>query len=319
VTPDARYYQLADRLRDTVVRGVTFGLHVQVGVASGDTAIQVMAGLLNDLPLLLALSANSPFWDGRWTGHHAHRVELLEGLPTGGLPPRMRSWCDYLALVKNMRAAGFIASPRDLWWDVRPSAANGTVEVRICDMPPDLPSVLALTALIQCLVHRRSAETRRVAPESDCQSLLVRQNRWRACRYGLEAEVVDPGTLQAVPVRQAIKRLVGDLRDAAVELGCVDYLESARLAASLPSGSVRQLALFEQTGDLAEVVRTLVDEGTCVPSRESAHSQAMDSWLLEDIARPRLLQPPCGNGGHADPRPQRGSAHASLRPRLASG
>ena len=108
----------------------------QCGVASGSRPICRRS---------LALSANSPFWHGRPTGHHAHRIEVLEGFPTGGLPPRLASWAEYLDLVDQLRRAGFIESHRDLWWDIRPNAENGTIEVRILDMPPDLPSVLGLT------------------------------------------------------------------------------------------------------------------------------------------------------------------------------
>jgi glutamate---cysteine ligase / carboxylate-amine ligase len=260
ITPRERYYQLADLLRETVVRPVTFGLHVHVGVDSGDAAVRAIGRLRGYLPLLLALSANSPFWHGRWTGHHAHRIEVLEGFPTGGLPPRMHSWDEYTELVGRLRAAGFIATHRELWWDARPNAENGTVEVRICDMPPDLPGVLGLTALIQCLVRRLSRESDPGLDESECDSLIVRQNRWRACRYGLGAELVEPTTLETVPARQAVERLVGQLRGVAADLGCDRHLESVLEMAARPNGSECQLALFERTGDLAEVVRRLVGE-----------------------------------------------------------
>src|SRR5262249_46857060 len=151
-------YKLAELLQETVVRPVTFGLHVHVGVDSGDKAILIGQRIQPQLPVLLAMSANSPFWHGRMTGHHAHRTEVLEAFPTGGSMPPLESWRDYLDLVARMEEAGFIASPKDLWWDVRPSAENGTIEVRICDMPPDLTDLLGLTAIIQCLVQRISDE-----------------------------------------------------------------------------------------------------------------------------------------------------------------
>src|SRR5205085_5456310 len=118
ITPDERYYRLAEQLRETVIRPVTFGLHVHVGVESGDRAVAVCDRLRHHLPVLLALSANSPFWQGRLTGHHAHRIEVLEGIPTGGPPPRLRTWDGYLDLVARLRAAVFIESHRELWWDV---------------------------------------------------------------------------------------------------------------------------------------------------------------------------------------------------------
>jgi carboxylate-amine ligase len=262
ITPDDRYYKLAALLRETVVRPVTFGLHVHVGVDSGDTAIRTIGRLRRYLPLLLALSANSPFWHGRRTGHHAHRIEVLEGFPTGGLPPRMRTWEQYLRLVERLRSGGFIESTHDLWWDARPNAENGTVEVRICDMPADLPSVLRLTALIQCLVHRLSLQASRELGDSECRSLIIRQNRWRACRFGMGAELVDPVTLEAVPVLRAVEGLTTRLEPAAVALGCPEYLAELHASASRPVGSERQVSLYEETHDLRAVVRRLADESS---------------------------------------------------------
>jgi carboxylate-amine ligase len=259
ITPDDRYFALADLLQETVIRPVTFGLHVHVGVPSGDVAIATIARLETYLPLLLALSANSPFWHGRFTGHHAHRVEILEGLPTGGLPPRMRGWDDYLRLVDQMRTAGFIDSERELWWDARPNAENGTIEVRICDMPPDLPTLAAECALIQCLVHELAYATDDELSEPPCGSVMIRQNRWRACRYGMDAELVDPSTLHAVSARDALKTLVSRLQPMAAKLGCAGYLDSMRGRIAQPTGSERQIALFQQTGDLRESVRAFVD------------------------------------------------------------
>jgi carboxylate-amine ligase len=258
ITPQQRYGRLADWLGEAILRPVTFGLHVHVGVDSGDKAIQVGERLLEFLPVLLALSANSPFWHGRLTGYHAHRIEMLESTPTGGPPPRMRSWREYKALVDRLRAAGFIESRRELWWDVRPNADNGTVEVRICDMPSNLPDLLGLTALIQCLVSRLAAEVDQGTPPRDAHPWLVRQNRWRACRYGVGAELVDPLSLEAVPARQAADRLARRLAGVANRLGCVRHLEHVRCMSGQPSGAERQIALFEETGDLAEVVRRLL-------------------------------------------------------------
>jgi carboxylate-amine ligase len=262
ITLNERNYKLVTLLRETAVRPVTFGLHVHVGVESGDAAIRAMTGIRRHLPLLLALSANSPYWHGRWTGHHAHRIEVLEGFPTGGLPPRLHSWDEYVELVRRMQAAGFIGSSKELWWDVRPNAELGTVEVRICDMPQDLASALGLTALIQCLVSRLARRSDENLAESECDSLVIRQNRWRACRYGLGAELVEPESLEPVCVRQATELIVAWLRGDAAALGCAERLESVLQIASGPSGAERQLALFKQTQDLREVVRRLTERSS---------------------------------------------------------
>jgi glutamate---cysteine ligase / carboxylate-amine ligase len=258
VTPQERYHDLINLLQETARRIVTFGLHVHVGVDSGDKAIMICDRILQYLPALLALSVNSPFWQGRNTGLHSQRSKIMETLPTAGLPPLMRNWSEYTWLVNHMVETGFIKTIREIWWDVRPHHGFGTVEVRICDMPPALDDVLGLTALIQCLVYDLSEEIDRGTYQFDCHPFLIRQNKWRACRYGLDAKLVDPGSLQAMEARRLVENLVERLRPRADELGCAPYLELVREIAAQPTGSVRQLKVFEETNNLAEVVRRML-------------------------------------------------------------
>ena len=239
-----------------MVRPVTFGLHVHVGVDSGDKAIRIGHRIQRYLPILLAMSANSPFWQGRATGHHAHRIEVLEGFPTGGMMPALGTWAEFLELLGQMQAAGFVESHRELWWDVRPNAENGTIEVRICDMPADLPDVLGLTATIQCLVQSLSEEIDRgtkgsVAPAPDPPESvagLPLRNRGR---------VGDPGTAGARPARG--RRFVDPPVRGALDPARLSPADRTRGPAMTgrPTGSERQLLLHREVGDLAEVVRRL--------------------------------------------------------------
>jgi glutamate---cysteine ligase / carboxylate-amine ligase len=258
VTQLDRYLDLIDLLQETARRIITFGLHVHVGVDSGDKAIMICDRILQHLPTLLALSANSPFWQGRNTGLHSQRSKIMETLPTAGLPPLMRNWPEYVWLVNNLVDTGFIKTVRELWWDVRPHHNFGTVEVRICDMPPSLDHVLGITALIQCLVHDLSEEIDRGTYQFDCHPFLIRQNKWRACRYGMDARLVDAATHTAVPARQLVHGLVDRLRDRAQELDCTPYLGKVDEMADQPTGSVMQLHAFHETGNLAEIVRRMV-------------------------------------------------------------
>ena len=258
VTPDERYLGLVDLLQETARRLVTFGLHVHVGLDSGDMAIMICDRILPHLPMLLALSVNSPFWQGRNTGLHSHRIKIMETLPTSGLPPLMRNWSEYTWLLNHMIQTGFIKTVREIWWDVRPHHNFGTIEVRICDMPPSLHHVLGLTALIQCLVHDLSEEIDRGTYQNNCHPFLIRQNKWRACRYGMEASLVDPQTFQSIPVRKVVHRLLDRLKDRALELGCSNQLKIVRELADRPTGSVLQLETYRQTGDLAEVIRRML-------------------------------------------------------------
>lgn len=255
VTPNDRYLALIDLLQETARRLVTFGLHVHVGVDSGDKAIMICDRIMQYLPVLLALSANSPFWQARDTGLHSQRVKVMETLPTAGLPPLMRNWSEYTWLLNHMVQTGFIKTIREIWWDVRPHHNFGTVEVRICDMPPTLRHVLGLTALIQCLVFDLSQEIDRGTYQYDCHPFMVRQNKWRACRYGMEATLVDPNTFQSIPARKVVHSLVDRLADRAEELGCARYLQDVHHLAEEPTGASRQIQTYRQTGDLAEVVR----------------------------------------------------------------
>lgn len=260
ITPDERYYRLADLLQETVVRPVTFGLHVHVGVESGDRAIAVANRMQAELPILLAMSANSPFWQGRATGHHAHRIEVLEGFPTGGMMPPLSSWAEFADLLGRMKTAGFVESHRELWWDVRPSIENGTLEVRICDMPADLPDLLGLSAMIQCLVRAISEEIEADPGGSTTPAphpLLLRQNRWRACRFGPDAELVDPIALEARPARVAARELIDRLMPVADRLGCRRALAHAAAMTTRPSGSEMQLQLYRELGDMTEVLRRM--------------------------------------------------------------
>jgi carboxylate-amine ligase len=258
VTPNDRYRSLIDLLQDTARRLTTAGLHVHVGIDSGDKAIMICDRILNHLPALLALSSNSPFWLGYPTGLHSQRAKVMDDLPTAGIPPLMRNWSEYVWLLNQLVATGFIKTIREIWWDVRPHHNFGTVEVRVCDMPHDLPTVLGLTALIQCLVHDLSRQIDGGTYQFDCHPFIVRQNKWRACRYGLAADLVDPHTLRTVPARQVVRGLVERLRPVAEELGCAGYLASVLDLAGRPTGADLQLAAFEQTGDPAEVVRRML-------------------------------------------------------------
>jgi carboxylate-amine ligase len=291
ITPDDRYYKLAALLQETVVRPVTFGLHVHVGVESGDKAILIGQRIQRYLPILLAMSANSPFWHGRATGHHAHRIEVLEGFPTGGMMPPLGSWAEFEDLLARMQAAGFVESHREIWWDVRPSVDNGTIEVRICDMPADLPDLLGLTAIIQCLVQSLSEEIDGGSPGPEPHPLMVRQNRWRACRFGLDAELVDPITMEAQPARGAAEALIRRLEAISIRLGCRRQLGHALEMTVRPTGSERQLLLHREVGDMTEVVRRMAARSrlSAEPAGPNGFSGRVGGWPATSIRPPLPL------------------------------
>jgi carboxylate-amine ligase len=267
VASEPRYAALADLYQETILRQLTFGMHVHVGVASGDEATRVCDRIRDHLPVLLALSANSPFWCGRATGLLSHRIDVMGSLPTVGVPPRLGDWASYLALVEHLTDCGFIETPKDLWWDVRPSPPHGTVEVRICDMPLGLEMVLGLTAMVQCLVRVLSKDdillgTRGVSGEDDrdqdrAHLLILERNRWLAARYGLDAPLVDPGTRDKTPARVLARGLIDRLLEAGEDLGCSEFLRNLRTRTWGPNGALSQLTTYSRTGNLKEVVRVM--------------------------------------------------------------
>ncbi len=260
ITPNERYYLLVEKMQDTARRILTFGMHVHVGVDTGDKAIMLVDRLLRYLPPLLSLSANSPFWCDRDTGLHSCRSKIMETLPVAGLPPLMRNWSEYLWVVNHSLETGFINTIRDIWWDIRPHPSFGTVEVRVCDMPQNLEEVIGITAFIQCLVSKLSDNIDEGVYQHDTHPVMVKQNMWKACRYGLTSTLVDPTTHQAIKARELIDQLVEFLMPTADSLNCRKELEGVLNLTTKPNGAERQREVFQKTGDMKKVVETLVEE-----------------------------------------------------------
>lgn len=260
VTPNERYNNLVDLLQEMARRLVTFGLHVHVAVDSGDKAVMICDRMMQHLPTLLALSCSSPFWENRRTGLKSHRSKIMEGLPTAGLPTLMRNWSEYVWLVNHMVSTGFINTIREIWWDIRPHHSFGTVEVRVCDMPGNLDDVLALAALVQCLVQALSDEIDQGTYQHDCHPMMVRQNKWRACRYGTQAQLVNSYTFEVQSVSEITRMLIDRLGPTAETLGCLSHLQQVQSIADGPSWADRQEEILEKTNSPEAIVRQLTDQ-----------------------------------------------------------
>lgn len=258
ITPSPRYHKLVELMQDTARRIVTFGMHVHVGVDSGDKAVMVVDRLMRYLSTLLALSVNSPFWVGRKTGLHSQRIKIMEQLPAAGTPPILRNYSEYCWVVNQSIQSGFINSIQEIWWDVRPHPRFGTVEVRIFDIPQNLEDVLALTAMTQCLVAALSDQIDDGVYQHDIHPIVVRQNKWKAARYGMRAELIDPVTHKTIPVREMVFFLYEKLKPYAEDLGCMQELNHIITMVDHPSGAEKQISLYENNGyDLRSVVENL--------------------------------------------------------------
>jgi carboxylate-amine ligase len=194
----------------------------------------------------------------------------MEGLSTAGLPPLMRNWSEYVWLVTHLVETGFINTIREIWWDVRPHHNFGTVEVRMCDMPGNLEDSLALGALIQCVVKALSDDIDRGTYQHDCHPIMVRQNKWRASRFGLNAQLIDPFTCEPHSVRDIVYELVEKLQPAAQQLECTTYLDGVSRLARGQSWADRQLEILQQTGDPVEVVRHFTQMSRLSPHIDEA-------------------------------------------------
>jgi carboxylate-amine ligase len=261
ITDNARYAMLVERNQWMARQLQIFGVHVHVGVRAPDKAMPIVNGLLSYLPHFLALSASSPYWIGSDTGLASYRSKVFEALPTAGLPYQLSGWPAFEKYMEALISSHAIESVREVWWDIRPHPGFGTVELRICDGLPTLDEIVCVAALAQCLVERfdRQLDHGYTLPEP--RPWLVRENKWRAARYGLDAEIVidNAGSLQ--PVTEAITDLVDDLLPIARRLDCERELESIPRLIQRGASYQRQRAVAAaNNGDLAAVVDSLIAE-----------------------------------------------------------
>ncbi|HVW32903.1 MAG TPA: glutamate--cysteine ligase [Acidimicrobiia bacterium] len=260
ITPDERYHRLVDEVQWPARRMAIFGIHTHVGVRSGEKAIAIANALTGYIPHFLALSASSPWFEGRDTGLASSRSKVFEGLPTAGIPQLLGGWSQFSELMTTLISAKAISSIREIWWDIRPHPNFGTVELRICDGLPTLDEIACVAALSQCLVERfdRQLDHGYTLPEP--RPWLVRENKWRAARHGLEAEIIvdENGTLQ--PLRRAIAELHEELTPVARRLGCEKELDHVRRVLDHGPSYLRQRRWVGAGASPADVVDRLIGE-----------------------------------------------------------
>jgi len=258
VTPDKRYLELVENLQMVARRFNIFGLHVHVGVRGAERCIYVMNRILYYLPHLLALSTNSPFWEGENSGLKSYRTKVFENLPIGGMPFYFHNFSDYSKLVNNYLATGTIKTIRELWWDVRPHPDFGTIEVRICDIPSTLNEVMNIAAFIQALVKKFGEDFDRGVCFIRPHSAIIRENKWRACRYGLEGEFIAEDGTRTIGARDALGELLAWCAEGATSLGTESYLSNVeQTLLHGHTGAVRQIRLYEELGGLKALTKEL--------------------------------------------------------------
>jgi len=260
VSNEPRYRKLVAQMQWLARRLQIFGVHVHVGVRARDKAIPIVNALTAYIPHLLSLSASSPYWMGTDTGLASARSKVFEGLPTAGLPYQLSGWEQFESYIETLISTGTIETIREVWWDIRPHPNFGTVELRIFDGLPTLSEVGTVAALAQCLVEQFDLQLDRGYTLPVPKSWTVRENKWRAARYGLEAQIIDDRG-QTAPVRGSLSELAAELAPLADRLGCSKEL--ARIDDIVRQGASyqrqRQVAAAHD-GDLRAVVDALVVE-----------------------------------------------------------
>lgn len=261
ISPNPRYQKLIEDMQWLARRLQIFGVHVHVGVRSPEKAIPIVNALTAYIPHFLAVSASSPFWKGRDTGLASARSKVFEALPTAGLPYQLSGWDDFERFMETLISAHTIATIREVWWDVRPHPEFGTVELRICDGLPTLREVSAVAALSQCLVEMLNGQLDKGYTLPTPKGWTVRENKWRAARYGVDAEIIVDDTGRTVPLKESFCELIDDLAPIADRLECADELQLAKtILDSGPSYQRQRAVAAAHGGDLRPVVEALVTE-----------------------------------------------------------
>jgi glutamate---cysteine ligase / carboxylate-amine ligase len=258
VVSDDRYRGLIRSLGFVARQELVFGMHVHVGMADPDEAVHVANALRPQIPLLIALAANSPLWRGEQTGLMSSRVPIFRAFPRVGLPPRFADWDDFQRRVHTLTHSGIIEDYTFLWYDVRPHPRLGTIEIRAMDSQTRVEHTVALSALVVSLVKLLVEEFASRVPAPDPPWEILDENRWLAARHGLEAELLDHDSGTRSGVRELTESLLERLLPHAQELGCERELEGVRDVLRAGNGALRQQMVYEANHDLRELVAEIV-------------------------------------------------------------
>ncbi len=254
------YRAVEERLRYCAWRNTTFGMHVHVGISGAERVIAAFNAMRGYLPQVLALSANSPFAEGRYTYLHSTRTQLFtKFFPRCNIPGPFAGWDDYVDYVQALFAAGSIDEVTQIWWSVRPHPQFGTLEVRICDCQSNVNDTLAVAALVLATAARLARDYDEGATLPVMSVNQVEENFWRAIRYGLDGGLVDYGRRCEVPTKEAVDSLLEYTRPLHRELGLGRFMDRVADVLERGNGAQRQIRLYRESGDVFEVHRRVAE------------------------------------------------------------
>jgi carboxylate-amine ligase len=260
ITPNPRYDAIVNEMQEAARSNLIFGLHVHVGIKDKDMAIHIMNTVRYFLPHVYALSANSPFWEGRNTGFKSFRTKVFDKFPRTGIPDQFTSWDDFKNYVNLLIKTNCIDNAKKIWWDVRVHPFFDTIEFRICDVPMRVEETIAITAIFQALVLKLYKLRMQNMSFILYNRALINENKWRASRYGLDGRLIDFGIQQEKDTRALILELLEFVDDVVDELGSRHALQYVHKILEEGTGADRQLAIFQQTGSLEKVVDYITHE-----------------------------------------------------------
>jgi carboxylate-amine ligase len=253
-----RYRDLISALRFVARQELIFGMHVHVGIDDPEKAIHVANGMRVHMPVLLALSANSPFWRADATGLASTRTPIFRAFPRVGMPPTYKGWADYERRIEFMVGTRVIEDYTYLWYDVRPHPNFGTVEVRVMDSQTHVEHTLGLAALTQAMVRELAIHYEEGKQLSSYPFEMLDENKWLAARHGLEGELVDLPLPDRVTTRALARRLIDRTREHAQDLGSAGDLDAVEDLLERGNGADRQVVVYEANHDLREIMAEIV-------------------------------------------------------------
>jgi carboxylate-amine ligase len=257
ISPERRYRYLHETMRELARREPTFAMHVHVAIGDPDRATRLLGRMRVHLPLLLALSANSPYWQGRDSGMASTRTPVFETFPRSGIPRAFRSYAEYVYALDTLIACGAFPDPGFIWWDLRLQPSLGTLEIRVMDTQPEPWRIAPLVALAQSLARFEALEAHAPAALRDAPELLE-ENRFRAARDGVRAELLDPVRRRSVPLADVAAHAVEEVRGHACDLGCEAELDQVARLVAEPADQL-QRGMAGPDGELEPVVAGLTE------------------------------------------------------------
>ncbi|MBN3583424.1 carboxylate-amine ligase [Algoriphagus aestuarii] len=254
ITDDLRYHEIVNELKDIARSNLIFGLHVHIGIDNRDIALQLMNQACYFLPHIYALSTNSPFWEGRNTGFKAFRAKVFAKFPRTGLPEYFDSVQSYDNFLEILVKTNCIDNPKKIWWDLRMHPFFSTIEFRICDMCLTVDETICIVALIQAIVAKLYKLLMSNTSFNIYRIALIRENKFRAARNGIEGKLIDFGKKTEVPTQELVLELLDFIDDVVDELGSREEINYVHEILKNGTGADQQLAVFEKTQDLSKVV-----------------------------------------------------------------